>query len=115
MVAGADLVFVTAGMGGGTGTGAAPIVAQTSKDSGARQQQQQAIARNSTVTASYFSSMYTCNCTAARRIMCPMTTRMQLLGDLHNTRQTCGKLLTGTCWLLPPWCCAGILTVGVVT
>lgn len=35
MVAGADLVFVTAGMGGGTGTGAAPIVAQTSKDAGA--------------------------------------------------------------------------------
>ncbi|WIA08879.1 hypothetical protein OEZ85_008300 [Tetradesmus obliquus] len=34
MVAGADLVFVTAGMGGGTGTGAAPIVAQTSKDAG---------------------------------------------------------------------------------
>ena len=27
-VAGADMVFVTAGMGGGTGTGAAPIVAQ---------------------------------------------------------------------------------------
>ena len=26
---GADMVFVTAGMGGGTGTGAAPIVAQT--------------------------------------------------------------------------------------
>ena len=25
---GADMVFITAGMGGGTGTGAAPIVAQ---------------------------------------------------------------------------------------
>ncbi|NJK62923.1 MAG: cell division protein FtsZ [Synechococcaceae cyanobacterium SM2_3_1] len=32
---GADLVFVAAGMGGGTGTGAAPIVAQMAKESGA--------------------------------------------------------------------------------
>ncbi len=32
---GADLVFVTAGMGGGTGTGAAPIVAKIAKDLGA--------------------------------------------------------------------------------
>ena len=31
---GADMVFVTAGMGGGTGTGAAPIVAETSKEMG---------------------------------------------------------------------------------
>jgi cell division protein FtsZ len=32
---GSDMVFVTAGMGGGTGTGAAPIVAQVAKESGA--------------------------------------------------------------------------------
>ncbi len=32
---GADLVFVTAGMGGGTGTGAAPIVAEVAKSVGA--------------------------------------------------------------------------------
>jgi cell division protein FtsZ len=32
---GADMIFVTAGMGGGTGTGAAPIVAQVAKESGA--------------------------------------------------------------------------------
>jgi cell division protein FtsZ len=32
---GADMVFVTAGMGGGTGTGAAPIVAQAAKECGA--------------------------------------------------------------------------------
>jgi cell division protein FtsZ len=32
---GADMVFITAGMGGGTGTGAAPIIAQTSKELGA--------------------------------------------------------------------------------
>ena len=31
---GADMVFVTAGMGGGTGTGAAPIVAEISKEMG---------------------------------------------------------------------------------
>ncbi|KAA8527022.1 hypothetical protein F0562_008749 [Nyssa sinensis] len=31
---GSDLVFVTAGMGGGTGSGAAPVVAQISKESG---------------------------------------------------------------------------------
>ena len=31
---GADMVFVTCGMGGGTGTGAAPIVAQIAKDLG---------------------------------------------------------------------------------
>tara|TARA_B100000945_G_C20416878_1_gene615624 strand:+ start:816 stop:2165 length:1350 start_codon:yes stop_codon:yes gene_type:complete len=29
---GADMVFVTAGMGGGTGTGAAPVIAQIAKD-----------------------------------------------------------------------------------
>ncbi len=33
-LAGADMVFITAGMGGGTGTGAAPIVAQIAKDQG---------------------------------------------------------------------------------
>jgi cell division protein FtsZ len=32
---GADMVFVTAGMGGGTGTGCAPIIAQTARDMGA--------------------------------------------------------------------------------
>ena len=31
----ADMVFVTAGMGGGTGTGAAPVVAQAAKEMGA--------------------------------------------------------------------------------
>ncbi len=31
---GADLVFVTAGMGGGTGTGAAPVVAEIARDMG---------------------------------------------------------------------------------
>ncbi|MCT4563781.1 MAG: cell division protein FtsZ [Maledivibacter sp.] len=31
---GADMVFITAGMGGGTGTGAAPIVAEIAKDMG---------------------------------------------------------------------------------
>ncbi|MFA7186905.1 MAG: cell division protein FtsZ [Dehalococcoides mccartyi] len=35
IVNGADMVFVTAGMGGGTGTGSAPIVAEESKKSGA--------------------------------------------------------------------------------
>lgn len=35
MVQGADLVFVTAGMGGGTGSGAAPIVAECAKEAGA--------------------------------------------------------------------------------
>jgi cell division protein FtsZ len=32
---GADMVFITAGMGGGTGTGAAPIVAKIAKETGA--------------------------------------------------------------------------------
>jgi cell division protein FtsZ len=32
---GADMVFVTAGMGGGTGTGAAPVIAQIARDQGA--------------------------------------------------------------------------------
>ncbi len=32
---GADMVFITAGMGGGTGTGAGPLVAQVAKDIGA--------------------------------------------------------------------------------
>jgi cell division protein FtsZ len=35
MLAGADIVFISAGMGGGTGTGAAPIVAQAAKETGA--------------------------------------------------------------------------------
>jgi len=34
-LAGADMVFVTAGMGGGTGTGAAPVIAQVARDQGA--------------------------------------------------------------------------------
>lgn len=34
VLAGADMVFVTAGMGGGTGTGAAPVVAQIAKELG---------------------------------------------------------------------------------
>ena len=34
MLEGADMVFVTAGMGGGTGTGAAPIIAQVAKELG---------------------------------------------------------------------------------
>lgn len=34
-VSGADMVFVIAGMGGGTGTGAGPVVAQLAKESGA--------------------------------------------------------------------------------
>lgn len=34
-LAGADMVFVTAGMGGGTGTGAAPVVAACAKEIGA--------------------------------------------------------------------------------
>ena len=33
-VAGADMVFVTAGMGGGTGTGAAPVIARIAKEMG---------------------------------------------------------------------------------
>lgn len=32
MLAGADMVFITAGMGGGTGTGAAPVVARIAKE-----------------------------------------------------------------------------------
>ncbi len=33
-LAGADIVFVTAGLGGGTGTGAAPVIAQIAKEMG---------------------------------------------------------------------------------
>ena len=34
IIDGADMIFVTAGMGGGTGTGAAPIIAKTARDMG---------------------------------------------------------------------------------
>ena len=34
MLDGADMVFITCGMGGGTGTGAAPVVAQLAKEKG---------------------------------------------------------------------------------
>ena len=35
LVVGADMVFITAGMGGGTGTGAAPVIAQVAREVGA--------------------------------------------------------------------------------
>ena len=35
IVSGADMVFLTCGMGGGTGTGAAPVIAEVAKQSGA--------------------------------------------------------------------------------
>ena len=35
LVKGADMVFITCGMGGGTGTGAAPVIAKAAKESGA--------------------------------------------------------------------------------
>ena len=35
ILSGADMVFITAGMGGGTGTGAAPVIASIAKDLGA--------------------------------------------------------------------------------
>jgi cell division protein FtsZ len=35
MLTGADMVFVTCGMGGGTGTGAAPVIAQMAREAGA--------------------------------------------------------------------------------
>jgi cell division protein FtsZ len=35
IIAGADMVFLTAGMGGGTGTGSIPVVAEVAKSSGA--------------------------------------------------------------------------------
>jgi cell division protein FtsZ len=35
MLEGADLVFITAGMGGGTGTGAAPVIAEIAREMGA--------------------------------------------------------------------------------
>ena len=34
LIDGSDMVFITAGMGGGTGTGAAPIIAKAAKDMG---------------------------------------------------------------------------------
>ncbi len=34
ILSGADMVFITAGMGGGTGTGAAPVIAQAAKELG---------------------------------------------------------------------------------
>ncbi|MBQ3403646.1 MAG: cell division protein FtsZ [Synergistaceae bacterium] len=33
-ITGADMLFITAGMGGGTGTGAAPVIAETARDMG---------------------------------------------------------------------------------
>ena len=35
LVRGADMIFITAGMGGGTGTGASPIIAKLAKTAGA--------------------------------------------------------------------------------
>lgn len=35
LIQGADMVFITAGLGGGTGTGAAPVIAEIARESGA--------------------------------------------------------------------------------
>ena len=35
LLGGADLIFITAGMGGGTGTGASPVIASVAKELGA--------------------------------------------------------------------------------
>jgi cell division protein FtsZ len=35
LLAGADMIFITAGMGGGTGTGASPVIAQLARETGA--------------------------------------------------------------------------------
>src|SRR5205085_5299975 len=35
-LSGADLVFITCGMGGGTGTGSAPVIAEIAKEQGSR-------------------------------------------------------------------------------
>lgn len=35
LLSGADMIFITAGMGGGTGTGATPVIAQAAKETGA--------------------------------------------------------------------------------
>ena len=35
LLAGTDMIFITAGMGGGTGTGAAPVIAQAAREAGA--------------------------------------------------------------------------------
>lgn len=35
LVSGSDMVFIAAGMGGGTGTGAAPVVAEIAREAGA--------------------------------------------------------------------------------
>src|SRR5439155_7709339 len=35
LISGADMVFITAGMGGGTGTGGAPVIAELARKSGA--------------------------------------------------------------------------------
>ncbi|MGD8491819.1 MAG: cell division protein FtsZ, partial [Anaerolineae bacterium] len=35
VISGADMVFITAGMGGGTGTGGAPIIARIARETGA--------------------------------------------------------------------------------
>lgn len=34
MIEGSHMVFITAGMGGGTGTGAAPVIAETCMEAG---------------------------------------------------------------------------------
>src|SRR6266704_3212889 len=39
LIEGCDMLFITAGMGGGTGTGAAPVVAQVAKELGDRSEE----------------------------------------------------------------------------
>src|SRR3989338_5590060 len=35
LISGSDMIFITSGMGGGTGTGASPVVAEIAKETGA--------------------------------------------------------------------------------
>ena len=53
MIDGADMLFITAGMGGGTGTGAAPVVAQRREGAGHpdRRRGHQAVRRSKAASA----------------------------------------------------------------
>ncbi|MGM2827130.1 hypothetical protein ACS2Q3_29315, partial [Bacillus cereus group sp. Bce006] len=58
-IQGADMVFVTAGMGGGTGTGAAPVVAKIAKEMGVtRQRVEQLIKRGIEKSDAYKKGCY---------------------------------------------------------
>ncbi len=91
---GSDMIFITAGMGGGTGTGAAPIVAQVAKEMGmammgsgkAQGEERAKIAAESAISSPLLEDV---NLSGARGILVNITAGMDLgIGEFDDVGST---------------------------